>query len=127
MTTVTQPTVHAKRIGPTLIPDRSRVLMRPFYPSSDDIALRIVTRVLALSDEDIARLLSQMLGEFEDRHEQVEKFVRNRFAQVRQHLGEAWEPPAERQALTSRRSVPALSRRGTPPATAASGRSSCAT
>lgn len=24
--------VHAKRIGPTLTPDRSRVLMRPFFP-----------------------------------------------------------------------------------------------
>ena len=64
MTTVTPPTVHAKRIGPTLTPDRSRVLMRPFYPSSDDIARRIVARVLALSDEDVARLLSQVLGEF---------------------------------------------------------------
>ena len=42
--------VHARRIGPTLSPDRSRVLMRPFYPSSDDIARRIVARVLALYD-----------------------------------------------------------------------------
>ena len=92
-------TVHAKRIGPTLTPDRSRVLMRPFYPSSDDIARRIVTRVLALSDEEVASLLSQVLGEFENRHEQVEQLVRNRFAQVRNYLGETWEPSLERQAL----------------------------
>ncbi len=91
--------VHAQRIGPTLTPDRSRVLMRPFYPSSDDIARRIVARVLALSDEDVARLLSQVLGEFENRHEQVEQLLRNRFAQVRHYLGEAWEPSPERQAL----------------------------
>ena len=91
--------VHARRIGPTLTPDRSRVLMRPFYPSSDDIARRIVARVLALSEEDVARLLSQVLGEFEDRHEQVEGFFRKRFAQVGHILGEAWETSPERQAL----------------------------
>jgi predicted GH43/DUF377 family glycosyl hydrolase len=99
MTKSTQSIVHAKRIGPTLSPDRSRVLMRPYYPSSDDIALRIIARVLALSDEDVARLLSQVLGEFEDRHERVAHLFRNRFLQVRHHLGEAWEPSAERQAL----------------------------
>jgi predicted GH43/DUF377 family glycosyl hydrolase len=82
-----------------LIPDRSRVLMRPFYPSSDDIARRIVSRVLALSDEEVARLLSQVLGEFEDRHEGVEQLFRNRFGQVRHYLGEAWAPSTERQAL----------------------------
>ena len=99
MTTPTRPPIHAKRIGPTLVPDRSRVLMRPFYPSSDDIARRIVARVMALSDEEIARLLGRVLGEFADRHEHVEKFFRNRFTQVRHYLGETWEPSSERQAL----------------------------
>src|SRR5688572_7492995 len=99
MTTTRLPAVHARRIGPTLVPDSARVLMRPYYPSSDDIALRIVARVLALSDEAVTRLLSQVLGEFEDRHERVAELFRNRFLQVRHHLGEAWEPSAERQAL----------------------------
>ena len=99
MTTPTRPPVHAKRIGPTLVPNRSRVLMRPFYPSSDDIARRVVARVMALPDEEVARLLGRVLGEFADRHERVEQFFRNRFAQVRHYLGETWEPSAERQAL----------------------------
>lgn len=99
MTTATRPVVHAKRIGPTLTPDRSRVLMRPFYPSTDDIGRRIVARVLALSDEDVAKLLGQVLGEFEDRHERMEQFFRYRFAQVRHYLGGSWTPSQERQAL----------------------------
>jgi predicted GH43/DUF377 family glycosyl hydrolase len=99
MTQNPRSTVHAKRIGPTLAPDRSRVLMRPFYPSSDDIALRIVARVLALSDDAVTTLLGQVLGEFEDRHEGVEQLFRKRFGQVRHFLGEAWVPSAERQAL----------------------------
>lgn len=95
----TRPALLAKRIGPVLTPDRSRVLMRPFYPSSDEIAQRIVARVLALPDEEVVRLLNQVLGEFEDRHEQVERFFGNRFRQVRHNLGEAWETSPERQSL----------------------------
>ena len=99
MTTPTPSPVHAKRIGPTLVPNRSRVLMRPFYPSSDDIARRVVARVMALPDEEIARLLGRVLGEFADRHEHVEQFFRNRFVQVCHYLGATWELSAERQAL----------------------------
>jgi predicted GH43/DUF377 family glycosyl hydrolase len=91
--------LHAKRIGPTLVPDRSRVLLRPFYPGSDDIARRIIARVMALADEEISRLLGRVLGEFADRHEHVEQFFRNRFTQVCHYLGETRAPSAERQAL----------------------------
>jgi predicted GH43/DUF377 family glycosyl hydrolase len=75
------------------------VLTRPFYPTSDDIARRIVTRVMALSDNEVAQLLGQVMGEFEDRHENAERIFHNRFAEVRHYLNEAWEPSAERQAL----------------------------
>src|SRR5208283_5092654 len=98
MTPPIPPPLHARRIGPTLVPDRSRVLMRPFYPSSDDIARRIVARVMALPDEEIARLLARVLGEFADRHDRVEQFFRHRFTQVHRHLGETWEPSTGRQA-----------------------------
>jgi hypothetical protein len=57
-------TLHAKRIGPTLTPDRSRVLLRPFRPTTDDISRRIVARVMALPEEEVAKLLNHVLGEF---------------------------------------------------------------
>jgi predicted GH43/DUF377 family glycosyl hydrolase len=91
--------VAPKRIGPTLVPDRSRVLIRPFYPTSDDIARRIVARVMALSDKAVAQLLGQVMGEFDDRHKNTEDFFLNRFVEVRHYLNEAWETSAERQAL----------------------------
>jgi predicted GH43/DUF377 family glycosyl hydrolase len=90
--------VHAKRIGPTLTPDRSRVLLRPFRPSTDDIARRIVARVIALPDSEVDRLLNIILGEFENRHEHVAKLFCNRFAEVRQYSGER-KLSAKRQAL----------------------------
>jgi hypothetical protein len=91
--------LHARRIGPTLTPDRSRVLLRPFRPTTDDIARRIVARVMALTDEDVARLLGQVLGEFADRHEQVEKIFQTRFAHVNMYLEARAQPSPERQML----------------------------
>ena len=81
--------LNAKRIGPTLVPDRSRVLMRPFRPTTDDISRRVVARVMALPETEVVRLTNRVLGEFADRHERVEDFFRKRFVQVKHHL----EPP----------------------------------
>jgi predicted GH43/DUF377 family glycosyl hydrolase len=98
MITNTPLTVHAKRIGPTLTPDRTRVLLRPFYPTTDDIARRIVARVMALPEAEVDRLLGIVLGEFEDRHEQIDKLFRSRFARVRNYVGER-KASTKRQAL----------------------------
>jgi hypothetical protein len=92
-------TVHAKRIGPTLTPDRARVLMRPFEPTTEAIARRIVARVMGLSDEEVASQLDHVLGEFENRHERLEQHFRTRFSRVRHYLDDALAPSLERQAL----------------------------
>jgi predicted GH43/DUF377 family glycosyl hydrolase len=91
MTKQTSSTLHAKRIGPILVPDRSRVLMRPFRPTTTDIARRVVARVMALPEEEVARLLTRVLGEFSNRHEHVEKIFSTRFEQVKIYL----EPDAQ--------------------------------
>lgn len=92
-------TVHAKRVGPTINPDRSRVLMRPFSPVRNDIAKRIITRVMELSNEEAARLLDQVLEEFVDRHKQVAQYFINRFTQIQQYLDAGQDISLERQAL----------------------------
>lgn len=99
MTHATPAALHAKRIGPTLAPDRSRVLLRPFRPTTDDIARRIVARVMALPEADVGRLLAQVLGEFADRHAEVEDVLRRRYAQVLIHLDPGARPSPGRQLL----------------------------
>jgi predicted GH43/DUF377 family glycosyl hydrolase len=100
MTTTASPTLHLKRIGPTLRPDHSRVLMRPFRPTTEAIAHRIVAQVMTLSEDEVSRVLGEVLGEFGNRHEAVEKFFLNRFGQVRDQLEPGQrKPSAERQAL----------------------------
>jgi predicted GH43/DUF377 family glycosyl hydrolase len=91
--------VHAKRVGPTLLPNRSRVLLRPFYPTSDDIARRIVALVMALPDKEVSQLMGEVMDEFDHRHVNAQKMFRDRFVEVRHYLGEEWEASAERRAL----------------------------
>ena len=92
-------TVHAKRIGPTLTPDRSRVLMRPFFPVKKEIARRILLQVMSLSDVEVSDLLKQVLGEFENRHEHVELIFNNRYLQVQRFIGSLEDISVERQTL----------------------------
>jgi predicted GH43/DUF377 family glycosyl hydrolase len=99
MTKIASKTVNAKRIGPILTPDRSRVLIRPFHPTSEDIARRIISRITVLSDEQVSRLLRQVLDEFENRHEHVEQLLCYRFTQLRHYLSNEPEPSTDRQAL----------------------------
>src|SRR6185436_10485424 len=99
MTNLNPPAVHAKRIGPTLVPDRSRVLMRPFRPTTEDTARRILAQVMALSEAEVARVLGGVMAEFGDRHHEVEKFFLKRFLKVRPLLADKRKPSAKRQAL----------------------------
>jgi predicted GH43/DUF377 family glycosyl hydrolase len=99
MTQYTPSTLHAKRIGPTITPDRARVLLRPFCPTTDDIARRIITQIMALPDEQVAALEGHVLGEFAYRHEQVETIFRNRFEEVKMYLPPGAQPSPEQQLL----------------------------
>jgi predicted GH43/DUF377 family glycosyl hydrolase len=99
MTKPILPALHAKRIGPTITPDRSRVLLRPFRASTDDLSRRILARVMALPEEEVTRLLDHVLGEFSGRHEQIESFFYHRFDQVKTYLEPGAQPSPERQSL----------------------------
>ncbi len=99
MTTKKITTVHAKRVGPTINPDLARVLLRPFHPTTEEIARRIVQRAMTLKDEEVVHLLEAVLGEFADRHDQVKRLLRHRFKQVSRYVAGARKLSPERQAL----------------------------
>jgi predicted GH43/DUF377 family glycosyl hydrolase len=99
MTKPRLPALHAKRIGPTITPDSSRVLMRAFRPTTDDIARRVAARVMAIPEEQVASVLNHLLGEFSNRHELVEDFFRKRFEEVEIYLEPGEQPSPERQML----------------------------
>jgi predicted GH43/DUF377 family glycosyl hydrolase len=70
--------------------------MRPFRPTTEGIARRIVSQVMALSEAEVAQVLGGVMSEFQNRHPDVEKFFQNRFTQVR-HL------VAGRRSLSTKR------------------------
>ena len=99
MTNYKKQDLNAKRIGPTITPDRSRVLLRPFYPVNVNIAKRIISNIDALSDSEVSVLLLQVMEEFENRHEHFEKLLLKRFLEVHQLSKDANIPSIERQLL----------------------------
>ena len=99
MTHRNPPSVHAKRIGPTLVPDRSRVLMRPFRPTTEEISRRLLAQIMALSETEVACVPGRLMAEFRDRHHDVEKFFLNRFAKVHPLIADKGKPSAKRRAL----------------------------
>ena len=78
--------MDVKRTGIILQPSNTRVVIRPFQPASDERVLKIIARVLALSEPDVKRLIDSVVREFLDRHQGTRAFFLRRFEQVKQHL-----------------------------------------
>jgi len=77
-------TVH--RIGPTLKPNAARVMVRPFASFEEARVLKLMARVLALSEEQVELQLALVLAEFKGRHHTLEQACLARFEQLRRHL-----------------------------------------
>lgn len=78
------PVVHRTDIF--INPDRTRVLIRPFTPGTEQRILKIIARLLALPEAEIEALLAQVLTEFSGRHQKTRQLFMERFEFVRPHL-----------------------------------------
>ncbi len=75
-----------KRTGVVLKPNYARVLFRPFEQQDPQRSMRIVGRIMELSEPEVDALLAQVLEEFRGRHHRLMRFFLDRFSAVRQHL-----------------------------------------
>ena len=91
-------TVSVTRSNLVLHPDRTRVLVRPFNPTSEQRAARICAHVMALPESEVRTLLEQVQAEFAERHLKIGKFLRRRFEHVRSFL-ETEQPISEEREL----------------------------
>src|SRR3954471_18060485 len=78
--------MDVKRTGILLKPTNSRVVMRPFEPTSEHRFEKIIARVDSLSEPDVDRLLEGVMREFRERHQRTREFFLHRFERVRGHL-----------------------------------------
>jgi len=81
---MTNPTVT--RTNVFVNPDRARVLIRPFSPASEQRMVKIIARLMALSEAEIGALLHQVLTDFSGRHQKTKDLFLERFEFIRAHL-----------------------------------------
>jgi predicted GH43/DUF377 family glycosyl hydrolase len=91
--------INIKRTGLMLTPERARVLVRPFRLTSERRISNICARVMTLSDAQVHSLLTQVLAEFGDRHQQMRDLLQERFERVKRFLLTDQKLPEERQLL----------------------------
>lgn len=78
--------MELKRTDIILKPNNARVLFRPFEPADRSRAVRIVARVMAMSDDEVERVLEVVLSEFHGRHQRLRQFFFMRFEHLREFL-----------------------------------------
>src|SRR5438876_2177410 len=78
--------MDVNRTGIILKPTNSRVVIRPFEPTSNNRFEKIIARVLSLPEDEVERLLNNVMQEFRERHQRTREFFLHRFDQVRKHL-----------------------------------------
>lgn len=78
--------MKVKRTGIVIRPDPRRVFFRPFEPSSEERAVKITARVMALREKEVEADLEQLMQDFRDRHLRLSGFFLKRFEQNRRHL-----------------------------------------
>ena len=67
-------------------PDSKRVLYRPFTILSEERIIKIIGRILTLSEKEVKKELKQVMSEFEERHQRLRDFYLKRFEQMKKYL-----------------------------------------
>lgn len=74
--------VRLRHHGATFLPDSARVILRPFIPSNSHQVTNMIGRVLALTEEEAARELDVVRGDFLSRHLDLESRLLQQFQAV---------------------------------------------
>lgn len=91
--------MDVKRTGIVLKPNHSRVVIRPFEPTSTNRFEKIIARVASLSEAAVEGQLETVMREFRGRHQCTREFFLRRFDQVRRYLLTDEVPSENRRLL----------------------------
>lgn len=67
-------------------PDYKRVLYKPFMILAEERIIKIIGRIMTLSEKEVKKELKVVMTEYEDRHQRLRDFFLNRFEQIKKHL-----------------------------------------
>jgi len=80
-------------------PDQRRVITRPFRPSSENHALNIVNRILALDEPRVKPLLKQTLKDFTHRHKDIQTIFMRNYRHLERYINDPTALSEERKLL----------------------------
>lgn len=83
---LTSSVVPVFRTSIRILPNPARVLFRPFNVGDDKRILRILARVLSLSDEETDQEMEYVHSEFRSRHQHLNDYFMRRYEQVRDQI-----------------------------------------
>jgi len=79
-------TISLRRQSFRLLPDVSRVIVRPFIPGNTAHIAAIIGRTLALTEDEVDRELKQVCNAFDERHAHLEEKLVANFQRVEAHI-----------------------------------------
>ncbi len=79
-------TIHLCRHEIMLLPESSRVLIRPFIPATSQRITAILGRALLLTDEEVLEQMHDVHQEFDARHYDIEALLWEHYLKVLPHL-----------------------------------------
>ncbi len=82
-----------------LKPDPKRVLFRPFSPKTRKHALKIIARVMSLSESEVKKCFNDLIKEFGKRHQKIENYLMKRFEKVKDLIYQDFSLSDERKLL----------------------------
>ena len=78
--------LRAVRRPEQFVPDKTRVITRPFVPGNEEHLKSVLNRVIGLSDAEVSRLLSEVMTDFSTRHRDIIGAFETHYAMVSEHL-----------------------------------------
>jgi predicted GH43/DUF377 family glycosyl hydrolase len=90
--------MKTQRSGILIKSDPNRVLLRPFFPVTEDRARKVITRIMALSETETGAEVRAIINDFNWRHHHLKRFFLQRVEQLR-HLIPTDQPLSEERKL----------------------------
>jgi predicted GH43/DUF377 family glycosyl hydrolase len=87
-----------QRSGILIKPDPKRVLLRPFFPGTEERAGRVIASILALPEAEVSAEIRNIMSDFKGRHHHLKDFFLQRLEQLK-HLLPAEQPLSEERKL----------------------------
>jgi predicted GH43/DUF377 family glycosyl hydrolase len=78
--------IHVRRHEVTLLPECTRVIIRPFIPAELHRVTTIIGRALALTEEEVGHELRSVCQEFDERHFDIEALLQAHYEKVQHHV-----------------------------------------